>query len=263
VLVDTHCHLDLNSFDDDRRLVVDRARQNGVKQILNPAINLTSSYDILRIADSFEEVYVAVGVHPNEASSWEPGTLDRLEEATQHPKVVAIGEIGLDYYRDYCPRDIQKRVFIEQLELAGKLKLPVIIHNRQATEDVLELLTAWHDNLIKESSPLKDRPGVLHSFSDQFPIAMQAIKNRFFIGITGPVTYQNALDIQDVVRMVPLDCILIETDAPFLPPHPYRGKRNEPAHVRLVAEKIGELRKVDYHTVADATTVNAKYIFGW
>lgn len=263
MLVDTHCHLDFNNFTDDRQMVVDRARQNGVERILNPAIHLASSNEILMMAESFDDVYVAVGVHPNEALSWESDTLAELREIAQHPKVVAIGEIGLDYYRDYSPPDLQKRVLIDQLELAAELSLPVIIHNRQATEDVLELLTAWHTSLARNDSPLHDRPGVLHSFSDQLPSAKQAIDIGFFIGFTGPVTYRNAYALQEVARTIPLECVLIETDAPFLSPHPHRGTRNEPAYVSLVAEKIGELRKVDYHTVAESTTINAKRLFGW
>jgi len=263
VLVDTHCHLDFNSFIDDRLMVVDRARQNGVERILNPAIHLASSFDILRLAESIDEVYAAVGVHPNEALSWESGMQDSIQEAAHHSKVVAIGEIGLDYYRDYSPRDLQRRVFTHQLELAAEMNLPVIIHNRQASEDVLELLTAWHATLVKANSPLKDRPGVLHSFSDQLPVAKQAIDIGFFIGFTGPITYKNAYNLQELVKSIPLDSILIETDAPFLPPHPHRGKRNEPAHVRLVAEKLSELLEVDYQTVAKATTNNSKRLFGW
>ena len=244
-------------------MVVDRARQNGVERILNPAIHLASSFDILRLAESIDEVYAAVGVHPNEALSWESGMQDSIQEAAHHSKVVAIGEIGLDYYRDYSPRDLQRRVFTHQLELAAEMNLPVIIHNRQASEDVLELLTAWHATLVKANSPLKDRPGVLHSFSDQLPVAKQAIDIGFFIGFTGPITYKNAYNLQELVKSIPLDSILIETDAPFLPPHPHRGKRNEPAHVRLVAEKLSELLEVDYQTVAKATTNNSKRLFGW
>ena len=263
MLVDTHCHLDFNSFDDDRQLVVARARQTGVERILNPAIHLASSYEIVKLAESIDEVYAAVGIHPNEALSWDDGTQEKLKQSGHHPKVVAIGEIGLDYYRNYSPRDLQRRVFANQLELAAELSLPVIIHNRQATEDVLELLTAWYATLVKTNSPLKDRPGVLHSFSDPLPIALQAINIGFFIGFTGPITYRNAHDLQAVVKEIPLDCILIETDSPFLPPHPYRGQRNEPAHVSLVAEKISELLEEDYQAVASATTVNANQLFGW
>jgi len=215
------------------------------------------------MAESFDEVFVAVGVHPNEALSWDSDTIHRLQEAARHPKVVAIGEIGLDYYRDYSPHDLQRRVLKDQLELAAELSLPVIIHNRQATEDVLELLTAWHAALVADNSPLKDRPGVLHSFSDQLPTALQAINLGFFIGFTGPITYRNAPDLQEIASKIPLDCILIETDAPFLPPHPHRGKRNEPAYVRLVAEKIGELQSVDYQTIAMATSANANRLFDW
>ena len=244
-------------------MVVDRARQNGVERILNPAIHLASSFDILRLAESIDEVYAAVGVHPNEALSWESGMQDSIQEAAHHSKVVAIGEIGLDYYRDYSPRDLQRRVFTHQLDLAAEMNLPVIIHNRQASEDVLELLTAWHATLVKANSPLKDRPGVLHSFSDQLPVAKQAIDIGFFIGFTGPITYKNTYNLQELVKSIPLDSILIETDAPFLPPHPHRGKRNEPAHVRLVAEKLSELLEVDYQTVAKATTNNSKRLFGW
>jgi TatD DNase family protein len=263
VLVDTHCHLDFNSFNNDRQLVVDRARQNGVERILNPAINLASSLEILKMAESLDEVFLAVGVHPNEALSWDSDTLNRLKEAASHPKVVAIGEIGLDYYRDYSPRDLQRRVFVNQLELAAELNLPVIIHNRQASEDVLELLKAWHANLLKSNSPLTQKPGVLHSFSEQISVARQAIDISFFIGFTGPITYRNAQVLQEVVRSIPLEYIMIETDAPFLPPQPFRGKRNEPAYVRLVAEKISELLELDFQTVAKETTRNAIRLFGW
>lgn len=263
MLVDTHCHLDFNSFNDDRQSVVERARQNGVERILNPAIHLASSFEILKMAETIDELFLAVGVHPNEALSWEPDALDRLKELARHPRVVAIGEIGLDYYRDYSPRELQRQVFLQQLELAAELNLPVIIHNRQASKDVLELLTAWHDNLARNNSPLQQRPGVLHSFSDQLAVARQAIDIGFFIGFTGPITYRNAYILQEVVKGIPLECILIETDAPFLPPQSFRGKRNEPAYVRLVAEKIGELLELDYQTVAKTTTVNANRLFGW
>ena len=263
MLVDTHCHLDFNSFNDDRQLVIERSRQNGVERILNPAIHLANSFEISMMAQSIDEIYAAVGVHPNEASSWESSTLDQLQQAALHSKVVAIGEIGLDYYRENSPHDLQIRVFTQQLELAGELNLPVIIHNRQASRDVLELLTAWHAVLVANNSPLKDRPGVLHSFSDQLPTALQAIDLGFFIGFTGPVTYRNAPDLQEIASKIPLDSILIETDAPFLPPHPHRGKRNEPAYVRLVAEKIGELQSVDYQTIATATSANANRLFDW
>jgi TatD DNase family protein len=263
VLVDTHCHLDFNNFDSDRPQVVERAREAGVERIINPGIDLHSSEKALSLAKAYPEVYAAVGVHPNEALGWKEDTYSALQGLTVHEKVVAIGEIGLDYYRNRAPRDLQRRIFQEQLSLAADLGLPVIIHNRDATGEILELLTDWHSRLVADGSPLADRPGVLHSFSDGENVARAAMEMDFFIGFTGPVTFRNAPDLQRLAAALPDEHILVETDAPFLSPHPYRGKRNEPAMVRLVAAKVAELTDRPYQSIASITTANASRLFKW
>jgi TatD DNase family protein len=263
VLTDTHCHLDFEAFDSDRELILERARAAGLARILNPGIDLRSSRAAISLAENNSEVYAAVGVHPNSATTFNDHTLKQLTELAGHNKVVAIGEIGLDYYRDRAPRDIQLRVFRMQLEMASELGLPVIIHNRQATDDVLSILSEWHIQLAGASSPLAEYPGVLHSYSDNEENGLKAVALNFCVGVTGPVTFQNAKGLQEVVSSLPVSNLLIETDAPFLAPHPRRGQRNEPALVRLVAEKIAELKSGTLADVAATTTANAGRLFNW
>jgi TatD DNase family protein len=263
VLVDTHCHLDFNSFDKDRDQIIARAREAGITRILNPGINLESSEYAVKLADKYPEVYAAVGIHPNDGSSWDAGSTSSLRQLAPHKKVVAIGEIGLDFYRDRTPHDLQKRMFQEQLSLAAELGLPVVIHTRESINEVLKILAVWCKGLVGSRSMLKEKPGVLHSFSGDHDAAGQTTALNFLIGITGPVTFRNAKDLQDLVIRLPLHDMLIETDAPFLTPHPYRGKRNEPARVKLVAEKIAELHQEAYNTVTDVTTANAARLFEW
>lgn len=262
-LTDSHCHLDFNTFDVDREAVISRARDAGVLRLVNPGIDLQSSRAALQIADTHEDVYVACGVHPNDALTWKRDTVNELRKLVKHPKVVAIGEIGLDYYRDRAPRDLQKHVLNEQLALAAEVGLPVLIHNRQATDDILELLASWHSDLVSSGSPLTERAGVLHSFSGDGLAASKAIELNFMLGISGPITYRNAEDLRRVVAGLPLSALLIETDAPFLTPHPHRGERNEPAHVRWVAEKIAEIHDLPLQVVADQTNVNSQKLFSW
>lgn len=262
-LVDTHCHLDFIIFDDDREDVLKRARDAGVVIILNPGIDLKSSKKCIKLAESHSNMYAAVGVHPNHSIDWRDDSIDRLREMADHPKVVAIGEIGLDYYRDKASREHQRRIFIEQLRLAAQLNLPVIIHNRQAMSDLRSIINDWQAQLVDEQNPLADHPGVLHSYSGTSDDAQSAIERNFMIGITGPVTFNNAQELRDVVATIPIDRLLIETDAPFLTPHPNRGKRNEPAFVRLVAEKISELFSMHYEDIATKTTANASNLFHW
>lgn len=262
-LADTHCHLDFEAFEADRQQVLARGLEAGVERILNPGINLTSTQAAIKLAESHPQVFAAAGIHPNEATTWERNTLSRLRDLAQHRKVVAIGEIGLDYYRDHAPRHDQQRIFQEQLDLAAELGLPVVIHNRQATDDVLKRITDWHNKLVAAGSSLAERPGVLHSYANGENPARQAILLNFFIGFTGPVTFRNAPDLQRVVAALPLDHLLVETDAPFLTPHPHRGKRNEPAYVRLVVEKMAELQQENFAKIADQTTANAKRLFDW
>jgi len=263
VLVDTHCHLDFNRFDQDRDQVILRARESGVGRILNPGINLQSSQAAVRLSNINSDVYAAVGVHPNDGLSWQNDTLGHLRDLASHSKVVGIGEIGLDYYRDRTPRELQKRIFLAQLELAAELQLPVVIHSRESLKDVLAILTDWQRGLVDTQPNLAERPGVLHSFSGDERDANQAFLSNFYIGITGPVTFRNAKELQDLVIRLSLEHLLIETDAPFLSPHPRRGKRNEPAYVKLVAEKIAELHQEAYNTVTEITSATASRLFKW
>ena len=262
-IADTHCHLDFDAFDGDRDEVISRARGAGVVRMLNPGVDLSSSSKAIQLAYIYEEVFVACGVHPNDALSWNNETEQTLRQMVDKPKVVAIGEIGLDYYRDRAPQGLQKLILIKQLALAKEAVLPVVIHNRQASTDALELLSTWHADLVTSGSPLAAQPGVLHSFSGDHEVATRAIEMNFMIGITGPITYRNADDLRQIVRSVPLSSLLIETDAPFLTPQPRRGERNEPTYVAWVAEKIAEIHGLPVQEVMEQTTANSFKLFQW
>lgn len=253
-LVDTHCHLDFESFDDDRDEVVGRSREAGVAAVVVPALDLGNMKSVISLAERYD-VYAALGVHPNSTADWDELWLIEIRNAAEHPKVVAIGEIGLDYYWDKAPASVQKHAFAQQLNLAAELDLPVIVHNRDASADVLAALA---DSALAG----RERPGVLHSFSGDWPMAQAAIDMGFYIGFTGPVTFKKAEELRQLATLVPLERILIETDAPFLTPHPYRGKRNEPAYVRYVAEAIASVRGLKLDEVALVTTQNAIRLFG-
>jgi TatD DNase family protein len=262
-LTDTHCHLDFDAFDEDRDAVLERAWEAGLTRILAPGIDLKSSADVRKIVERSPKLFAAVGVHPNSALSWGSTTRDTLVDLAQHPKVKAIGEIGLDYYRDRTPKNIQTAVLLAQLDIARELDLPVVLHNREATDDLLDILTDWHANLVKSEAELANRPGVLHSFSGNLDQAERAMALGFYIGFTGPVTFKNAPALQSLVGLIPLARLLIETDAPFLSPHPLRGRRNEPANVRLVAEKIAEIQGCLPVEVCRETAANAQRLFSW
>jgi TatD DNase family protein len=263
-LADTHCHLNLNIFQDRLEAVLDRAQERGINRILVPGIDVETSRAAVALAERHENLYASVGVHPGDASTWQAGTLAELQELARHPKVAAIGEIGLDYYRDRSPRPLQRQVFHDQLELAARLGLPVVIHNRESIEDVWSELAAWQDGLAQSGAALAGRPGVLHSYDGTLETARQAIAKGFFIGISGPVTFKNARERQELVSALPLNRLLVETDAPFLTPHPYRGRwPNEPAYVAYVADKIAELHGVPLETVTQVTGENAAQLFNW
>jgi len=263
-LTATHCHLNLNTFVDDLPAVMDRAIAQGVYKILVPGIDLASSRLAVELADRYPIIYAAVGFHPSDASSWTDDSLDQLADLANHPKVLAIGEIGLDYYRDHSPRDHQQRVFTAQLELAARLQLPVVIHNRQSLADLWKILSEWQSGLRSTQSPLANHPGVLHSYDGDLNSAMRAIQAGFYIGVSGPVTFKNALDRQQVIAALPLDSILIETDAPYLTPHPLRGRwPNEPAYTFHIAEKIADLHALDLDHICRVTAQNAARLFAW
>ena len=255
MLVDTHCHLDFERFDPDREQVVIRAAESGVTRIIVPALDLDNCHNVLKLADTYPAVYAAVGVHPNSSSGWQDEWIETIRSFAQHEKVVAIGEIGLDYYWDHAPREIQHQALKAQLSLAADLDLPVIIHNRDSSADVIRLLA---DSALNG----RPRPGVLHSFSAPWETASAALDMGFYIGFTGPVTFKKADDLRQIVKRVPLDRILVETDAPFLAPQPRRGKRNEPAYVTYIAERIAALHNIDGADFAQQTTANAADLFG-
>jgi TatD DNase family protein len=189
--------------------------------------------------------------------------LPEFEELAHHPKVVAIGEIGLDYYRDHAPHDVQRRIFRQQLELALDAGLPVSVHIRSAFADVWSDLKNWLELMRQNGSDLAFHPGVLHSFDGTFLQASEAIQSGFFLGISGPVTYKNACERQELVRQIPVSSQLVETDSPYLSPHPYRGRRNEPAYTRFIVEKIADLHQMEISAVAQETAINAARLFAW
>lgn len=264
---DTHCHLDFEAYQEDREEVLGRARVHGVVRILAPGIDLESSRAVLDLAEAHPEVYAAVGVHPNSADRWTEGSADQLRELASHPKVKAIGEIGLDYYRNHAAHSHQKDIFRRQLRLAKRLDLPVILHVRNAHEDdrscIIELLGVikrWREEMDHRED---GTVGVLHSFSGNRQEAQRAISLGFLLGITGPVTFQGAEVMRQVVSASPLGSLIIETDGPFLTPHPHRGKRNEPAYVRYIAQEIGHLKDRPVEDVSLITTENAERLFQW
>jgi TatD DNase family protein len=259
-LIDTHAHLDFSKFDADRPAVLERAKAAGVAAILNVGVDVPSSRRAVALAEQYDAVYAAVGMHPHDAKKLDGAALAELRDLARHPKVVAVGEIGLDFYRDLSPREVQRRAFQSQLAWAGRLGKPVIIHDRDAHQEVLGVLTDWAAGL--GSSPLTGRPGVLHTFSGDLTMAEKAMELGFCLSISGPVTYQNAGRLPGIVQALPLDRLLVETDCPFLAPHPHRGQRNEPAYVHLVARRIAELKGISLADLAEVTTANARRLFG-
>ena len=254
MLIDTHCHLDFERFNEDRDAVIERALQSGVQRIIVPGIDLLNCTAVLKLAEKYDNVYAAVGVHPNSTTNWQDDWIDELRHLASHAKVVAIGEIGLDNYWDKSPQTTQRWALRPQLKLAAELNLPVIVHNREANEDIIRVLA---------ESPLagQEGAGVLHSFSGDWGTAQAALQMGFYIGFTGPLTFKKASDLRQIADKVPGDRILIETDAPFLTPEPYRGRRNEPAYVAHVAAQLAEIKGVTTAVVAQQTTKNALRLF--
>lgn len=253
-LIDTHAHLDGEKFDADREEVIARARANGVVKIITMGDNLASSARSVALAEGFEPVYAAVGIHPEEAQPMTSADDDRLAAWAAQEKVVAIGEIGLDYYweKDEEKRALQRAIFVRQLDLARQLDLPVCIHDREAHGDMLKLLKT-------EGRGMR---GVLHCYSGSWEMAAELLKGDWYFGIDGPLTYKNAAKLPEIVQRLPAERILVETDSPYLSPMPFRGKRNEPAHVLHVAEKAAELRGESLEVFARATRQNTRDLYG-
>lgn len=270
-LTDTHCHLYFNKFDDDRDEVIARAAEAGVERILVPGITRETSLASVKLADAHPEIFAAVGIHPTDALTWTKETPAYLRDLAKNPRVKAIGEIGLDYYWNAAPHPLQQDILREQLALAEELDLPVVIHMREkdnafygnCIEDLLSLLGEWVSGLRSRTHSLASRPGVLHSFSGNIKTASRAIELGFMLGVTGPVTFKKANQRREVIASIPLEYLLIETDAPFLAPHPKRGRRNEPAYVAYVAEKIAEIFAKTPAAIAEITSANAARLFSW
>lgn len=253
MFIDTHCHLEDEKFSEDRAEVLKRALAADVGRIINFGSTLASSIAVVELAENFSELYAGVGIHPEEIDEFDDKTCTRLAELAADKKVVAIGEIGLDYHweKDSERRLIQQKIFIEQLDLARQLKLPVCVHDRDAHGDTLKIL----------QTEAHDLRGVLHCYSGSLETAREVWKLGWFIGVDGPLTFKNSAKLPEVVKAAPRDMILIETDAPYLAPTPYRGKRNEPAYVVEVAKKLAELRGETLEEVAAYTTANALNLY--
>ena len=287
MLADTHCHLDFSKFDEDRDAVIQRAVEAGVARILIPALDYESSLSAVRLAESHVNLFAAVGFHPTDVEKMESDSIEKLRELIlPHPnpspagrgtqgegKIVAIGEIGLDYYwvKEPEKRAFQHNALKQLLKLAQDVNKPVIIHMReendawfgQASIDLIEILRDWYKELVTHNHPLAEKPGVLHSYNGNLETAQKALDLNFYIGVTGPVTYKNATEKRNIIKQIPLSKLMVETDAPFLTPVPHRGQRNEPAFVKAIADKIAEVHMTTLETVSEITTKNAHQLFGW
>lgn len=251
MLIDSHAHLDDERFDADRAEVLARAVAAGVGLIINIGADMESSARSVALAEQYPMLYAAVGMHPHDAKQMQEADYQQLVQWAAHPKVVAIGEIGLDYHYDLSPRPVQKEVFLRQLDIARQTGKPFIIHEREAHADMLDI--------IKQAGRGLD--GVFHCFSGSVETAREYLKMGFYISIAGPVTFPKSVKTKEVAQFVPLDRLLLETDSPYLTPHPFRGRRNEPANVRLVAEEVAALRNLSPEQLAESTSENVRRLF--
>ncbi len=252
MLFDSHSHITDEKFNKDRDAVINRAFDSGVKWILNPAVDFQSSLDAIELAQKYENIYAAVGVHPHDAKTLDDNLLALIKSLAKKECVRAIGEIGLDFYYDNSPRDIQRHWFRKQIQMAKEVGKPIIIHDRDAHQEVFDILT--------EEEAFEN--GVLmHCYSASAEMAREYIKKGAYISLGGPVTFKNAKKAHEVAKVVDLDYLMVETDSPYLTPEPYRGKRNESAYVSYVAQRIAEIRDVSVDVIAQKTTANAKRFF--
>ena len=252
MLFDSHAHVDDEKFNEDREEVIKRAFDSGLDGILNVGACMASSARAVELAEKHPQVYAAVGIHPHDAKAATEEDYQQLVRWSALDKVVAIGEIGLDYYYDFSPRDVQKEVFIRQLAVARQTGMPIIIHNRDSHGDMMDILR-------KEAKGLT---GVFHCFSGSLEMAKELIKMGLYISVAGPITFKNAAKLPEIVAELPLERLLVETDCPYLTPQPYRGKRNEPLYVRYVAAQIAQIRGLAEEEVARITRENVRRLFG-
>lgn len=252
MLFDTHAHYDDERFNKDRYEVIESVHQKGVSYILNASSDMKSIKLSLELAQKYPYVYAAIGIHPHCATEITDEILASLYELSSNKKVVAIGEIGLDYHYDFSPREIQKKVFSKQINIAKELSLPIIIHNRESHEDVLNII-------VKEKA--KDIGGVFHCYSGSAEMAREVLNNNFYISVGGPVTFKNAKKVLEVTKYIPKDRLLVETDCPYLTPEPFRGKRNDSGYLRYIIEKVAEIKGMTFEEIAEITAKNAIRLF--
>jgi TatD DNase family protein len=252
MLVDTHCHLDFPEFDQDRDEVIERAKSQGIDYIVNIGASLEGSRRSVELAQKYSSIYATVGIHPHEADNFNPEIEKEIKDLAKKDKVVAIGEIGLDYFKGYSKKENQLPLFLNLIKLGKELKLPLVIHTREAQADTLRIL--------KEAQPVK---AVVHCFSGDKAFLKECLDLGFLVSFTCNVTYKKAAGLREIVKVAPLDSLLLETDAPYLSPEGLRGKRNEPAQVRLLAELVAKLKGLKFEEVAEATTLNARRFFNF
>jgi len=247
-LVDTHSHVYYKQYKDDLSSIIDSARENGVERIICVGTDIKTSYESIEIANKYNNVFCTVGCHPHDTSKLQNGYIKELEQMCEEPKVVALGETGLDYYYNHSPHSTQKKCFIEHIELSRNVKIPVVIHNRNSDEDLLKILKKY-----------KPR-GVVHCFSGDVTFAREIISLGLFLSFTGIITFNNST-LTDVIKQIELNDFMVETDSPYLTPAPFRGKRNEPKHTKIIAEKIAEIKNLPIQKIIENTTKNAYKLF--
>ena len=253
MLIDSHAHLDDKRFNSDRDMIIKNLKTNGIELVVNVGADLKSSKSTVELAKAHENIYAVVGVHPHSASELNKEAIETLKNYAKEDKVLAIGEIGLDFYYDNSPREDQRYAFKAQIELAKELDLPIVIHSREADQETFDTIEAAQDGNLKV---------LLHCYSGSAELAQEYLKLGCYISLAGPVTFKNARVPKEVAKVIPLDRLLVETDSPYLTPEPYRGKRNEPMFVKYVAEEIAELKGVSIEELSSATRENTKKFFG-
>jgi TatD DNase family protein len=252
MLIDSHAHLEMPEFRRDLEAVIQRAKETGVEYIFTVGTERKDWPRAVEIARNHPQVYAILGVHPHNAKEIDDQTYPTLRELCRNEKVKAYGEIGLDFFRNLSPRDIQLKRFREQIGLAKELRLPIVVHDREAHQETMEVL---------KSEKAEECGGIIHCFSGDYEMAKLCIDLGFFISVPGSITFKKAENAREIIKKIPLESLLIETDAPFLTPEPFRGKRNEPSFVRYTAQKVAELKKVPFEKVAEVTTENAMRVY--
>ncbi|WP_300410044.1 TatD family hydrolase [Lagierella sp.] len=250
-IIDSHAHLDDEKFNEDRDELLEELKKKNIAYVINPSSDMASSERVVKLSQKYPNIFAAIGIHPHDAETYKEGDLDKLKELSKSEKVVAIGEIGLDYYYDNSPREIQKKIFKKQLMLASELDLPVIIHTREAMGDTFEILNEFKDKV----------KGVMHCYTGSIEMAERFMDLGFYISIAGPVTFKNAVNVRQMAKEIPLDRLLIETDSPYLSPEPKRGKRNDPTNVIHVAEKLAVLKGVFLDDIIENSRKNTMELF--